>query len=70
MYETVGKRIKTYKNVPFHWFLDKLYTVLYIFLQFNTFSYNSEIVPYQVCTKFNVMKRRKSYKNVYFCIFP
>ena len=39
MYETVGKRIKTYKNVPFHWVLDKFYTVLYILIQFNTFSY-------------------------------
>ena len=38
MYETVGKRIKTYKNEPFYWRLDIFYTVLYIFIQFNTFS--------------------------------
>ena len=70
MYETVGKRIKTYKNVPFHWFLDKFYTVLYIFIHFHTFSYNSEIFRCQVCKKIDVIKRRKPYENVYFCIFP
>ena len=38
MYKTIGKRIKTYKNEPFYWFLDIFYTVLYIFINFNTFS--------------------------------
>ena len=45
-------------------------TFLYSFIHFQTFSYNSEILPCQVCKKVNVIKHRKPYKNVYFCKFP
>ena len=62
MYETVGKRIKTYKNLPFHWFLDKFYTVLYIFLQVNTFSY---ILHKVVLKKLRFEKSEKNFNLKY-----
>ena len=70
MCETVGKRIKMYLFIGFWTNFIRFYTFSYSLIHFHTFCYNSEIFRCQVCKKINVIKRRKPYKNVYFCIFP
>ena len=69
MYETVGKCIKMNLSIGFWTYFIWFYTFLYSLIHFQTFSYNSEILPCQVCKKINEIKHRKPYKNVYFCRF-
>ena len=48
----------------------RFYKFVNSLIHFQTFSYNSEIPPCQVCKNINVIEHRKPYKNEYFCKFP